>query len=511
MITIDYSEREKLEKLVNDLDLRDLMDTQAIPYMPGNIYIVSAPAPITTITAAELRVNGTVFTTYVLSPIVDGARTITFTIDGQVNGYDTFVLGINDVQLYIQEGISDPLALASSRYVQCKNIMALLLWIASATDQGITDLSAAFTYPSLQTMPVDVAAAKFKSLLPKYYYLGNTEYKRLLTSLFTGAVFGGTLKGLKVLMEGFTPSTLELATLVRNPSLLILDDPILWHAVPLPYKEINFDFPVVVSQTIGPVTTTYVEGTDYVIKANENGEALVSWIPSGSKPAGSSTYTVSYYHAHYVINPAAENTYWMLQDHTMYASCDLGGASLGYSYCCLGTPGSTGYDVWQEQNCLHYFTYPATLSFTLDDRERWAQLLSSKMKSMGFIIDWYGYLIYQHLTYKYIVSVDPVTFETGLSLIAKGYVVGPTSYPIVYYYNGVTPVYLTTSDYSISRSGTLTINAGVIPANKTVHIELYFVPIDLIKYCQNIVKQQHVKIVNIYYDEDRALLNFWGV
>jgi hypothetical protein len=399
-------------------------------------------------------------------------------------------LGENFIQMLVDSSVY------AAKYVTCKNIYALFLWILSTTDRSLQRLTNAFTFYSLQTMPAVVMMGRYESLLQKYYYLTDIFYRQLLTNLFTGVVFGGTVKAIHTLMEGFLPSVLTDMSLIKGA---INIDYLIKNGQNINYDEINFEKEIVVKKD----TTYYVINQDLVIRADDSGYAYIKWLDTGNSPSLGDVYDAIVYLQSYEIlfGNGHSKEWWVLQEHRMLEWTNK--TEEGYVYI-------TDSGIWKEQNKMHFFLKPdpsgPNVSYALQDRMYWITLLSKYMYISGLIIKWFDFKLYWYKQVRY-KSPSPFTYYIGLPLILD-INVESVGYPLLYYYvNGVSN---DINNFTIDKEGNLTVNDS-LPDNTILHLEFYFLPMELITLCQQLVKQQHVKVVNLFYDSDRNPITISGV
>lgn len=538
MLLITYDNHERLEQMVVELPLKDLfsLDRYSIPFLTSN-YMILLDVPSKTETNIKIQINNRIYTEYtwdqnlnrvyfqlpqkqVLS-IVRGTTNIDLLLDNNipvqaddVNLTKTikvytdsteykenidFVIKYNALEqlqvqwlsggqqpnmgtMYYVDIYYYPFKLGSNTVtgfyantilqqvkVECKNILALLLWISGISDYILSQGIAPIDWCSLQTLPSNLVKQKYDSLLSQYFYLSNELYKKILTHLFTGLTDSGKLKGLKTVLDGFTESY-RLFFLRENPK---------WVLKPVGYRNLEL------------------------------------------------SQTDSYYQS---------------------------------------VPGHPGIYKDTHPTRTHYLLKKD--SFVLQQNMFWAQILAYQTKIAGLLIKWDNYKLYWKVSFIKQGNV----FKSNIFLIIPRYVYNNVVYPILYqnktavlkeelsniatqlvYKDGQPEVPFSINDYiqidneilqvtdilssdtlevsrgmkgtvpsfhsintkiisapidmTITRDGTVTILEN-IPDGTNLILETFFVPMDIIKHCLDLVTQQHVKIYHEFYDAEQNLIVF---
>jgi hypothetical protein len=88
------------------------------------------------------------------------------------------------------------------RLFECKYILSILTWILWTSEDIYKELLGYVGYLSLKTIPEDDLYKKVGFLLDQPFYISSTQYRKIIGGLFRGALYGGTVKGLRSVLDG---------------------------------------------------------------------------------------------------------------------------------------------------------------------------------------------------------------------------------------------------------------------------------------------------------------------
>jgi hypothetical protein len=117
---------------------------------------------------------------------------------------------------------------------ECKYILSILTWILWTSEDIYKELLGYIDYLSLKTIPEDDLYKKIGFLLDQPFYIDSTQYRKIIGGLFQGTLYGGTVKGLKSVLDG-TKSAFENS----DYELLYAKETTFWR---LPARHVNGKF-----------------------------------------------------------------------------------------------------------------------------------------------------------------------------------------------------------------------------------------------------------------------------
>jgi len=98
---------------------------------------------------------------------------------------------VNDVVIGTTEQIFD-----------CKYIMSVLTWICWFPEEVYKELLGYIDWLSLQTISPEDLYKKVGFLLDQPFYISSEQYQKIIKGLFEGNIYGGTVKGIKSVLDG---------------------------------------------------------------------------------------------------------------------------------------------------------------------------------------------------------------------------------------------------------------------------------------------------------------------
>ena len=200
----------------NDTTVKDILDglpflkvlfdmgSNAMPYI--NHYTISIDSYPLNAAKVDLTItNSNGHITY-FDPVPisnDPTLTVSFEIDNfkGPNIEPVFTLGVNSIEcvFYDQNNV---IVDRSVRKVDCKYIMSVLTWISWAPEEVYKELLGYIDWLSLQTISPEDLYKKVGFLLDQPFYISSEQYQKIIKGLFEGNMYGGTVKGIKSVLDG---------------------------------------------------------------------------------------------------------------------------------------------------------------------------------------------------------------------------------------------------------------------------------------------------------------------
>jgi hypothetical protein len=198
MIYVTWKEDTFVKDILDGFPfLRTLFDIgpSTIPYISEYVVSVdSYPPGSVTVDLTITNSNGNV--TY-YDPIP--ARDIKFEITNFPGPVIT--LGINTFKCSFYDDDNQIIDTIERKF-DCRYILSILTWIAWSSEDVYKELLTYMDWMALATVPADGLDKRFGFLLNQPFYINANQYRDIMKGLFKGNVYGGSLKGLKSVLDG---------------------------------------------------------------------------------------------------------------------------------------------------------------------------------------------------------------------------------------------------------------------------------------------------------------------
>jgi hypothetical protein len=128
-------------------------------------------------------------------------QNVKFEIDNFSGPNPVITLGINTFKCSFYDNGGQVIDVTERKF-DCRYILSILTWISWSSEDVYKELLTYMDWLAIATVPGDGLSKRFGFLLDQPFYVSANQYRDIVKGLFRGNVYGGSLKGLRSVLDG---------------------------------------------------------------------------------------------------------------------------------------------------------------------------------------------------------------------------------------------------------------------------------------------------------------------